>query len=98
MGQTAEQSSLILRMLAEFPYLPSPLNVIDVALELANLGPDDVFADLGCGDGVVLTRTAERFAVFCMGFDIDRRLVKMPRVCKSRWAWAHGLFDRINYM
>jgi len=69
--------SSVLRTLLEFPYLPSPLSVIDSALNLAKLGSSDVFADLGCGDGVVLIRAAARFGVFSVGFEIDRRLVNI---------------------
>ena len=46
----------IARILSEFPYLRSPLHVIDRALEAADLSRNDVFVDLGCGDGVVLIR------------------------------------------
>jgi len=71
------RSSSLLRMLLEFPYLPSPLSVIDSALNLAKLSSTDIFADLGCGDGVVLIRAAERFGVFSVGFEIDRRFVNI---------------------
>ena len=73
-------SSLLLNMLREFPYLPSPLSVINAALNLANFRLDDVFADLGCGDGTVLIRAAERFEVFSVGFEIDSKLVNIARV------------------
>ncbi|MEM2995534.1 MAG: class I SAM-dependent methyltransferase [Candidatus Bathyarchaeia archaeon] len=66
-------------MLCEFPYLPSSLSVIDVALNLADFKPNDVFADLGCGDGAVLIRAAKRFGVFSVGFEVDRKLVVAAR-------------------
>jgi 16S rRNA G966 N2-methylase RsmD len=72
-------SSLLLKMLKEFPYLPSPLSVIDVALNLADFMSDDVFADLGCGDGTVLIRAASQFGVFSVGFEIDSKLVDIAR-------------------
>ncbi|MEM2971433.1 MAG: methyltransferase domain-containing protein [Candidatus Bathyarchaeia archaeon] len=71
--------SLLLKMLCEFPYLQSSLSVIDVALNLADFKPNDVFADLGCGDGAVLIRAAERFGVFSVGFEVDRKLVVAAR-------------------
>jgi len=67
----------VLRMLLEFPYLPTPLSVIDLALNLARLSSDDILTDLGCGDGIVLIRAAARFGVFSVGFEIDRRLVNI---------------------
>ena len=67
------------RILFEFPYLCSPLEVIDKALEAADMSRDDLFVDLGCGDGTVLLRAAERFRVFSVGFEIDPALVKIAR-------------------
>jgi SAM-dependent methyltransferase len=87
--------NLLLRMLLEFPYQPSPLPVIDAALDLARLGPDDVFADLGCGDGVVLIRAAGRFGVFSVGFEIDRRLVDIA-LKKSKAAGLSNLIEIVN--
>ncbi|MGQ9479017.1 MAG: SAM-dependent methyltransferase [Thermoproteota archaeon] len=65
----------ISRMLSELPYLPSPIQAIDAALDLADIRSGDVFADLGCGDGYVLIRVAERFNVFSVGFELDPRLI-----------------------
>ncbi len=70
---------LISHMLGEFPYLPSPIEVVDVALELAELNPKDVLADLGCGDGNALLRAAEKYEVFSVGFELDCRLINIAR-------------------
>jgi precorrin-6B methylase 2 len=67
-------------MLQEFPYLPSPLSVVDAALDLAEFKPNDVFVDLGCGDGTVLIRAAERFGVFSVGFEVNSRFVKLAQM------------------
>ena len=69
----------IVRILSEFPYLRSPIQVIDRALEAAELDGKEVFADLGCGDGAVLLRAAERFRVFSVGFEINPMLVQIAR-------------------
>lgn len=74
------QLNLIQRMLQDFPYLPSPLSVVDAALDLAEPKPNEVLADLGCGDGTVLIRAAERFGVFNVGFEIDSKLVKIAKM------------------
>jgi SAM-dependent methyltransferase len=86
--------TLILRMLLEFPYLPSSLPVIDAALDLAGFSSSDVFADLGCGDGIVLAKAAEKFRVFSVGFEIDRRLINIARE-KVKAAGFGGLVDVI---
>jgi 16S rRNA A1518/A1519 N6-dimethyltransferase RsmA/KsgA/DIM1 with predicted DNA glycosylase/AP lyase activity len=65
----------LIRELLNFPFLPTPPTVIDTALDLFHLKEDEVFADLGCGEGNVLIRVAERFNGFCVGFEIDYRLL-----------------------
>jgi len=82
----------LVRILSEFPYLRSPLKVIDKALEIANISENDVFADLGCGDGAVLLRAAERFRVFSVGFEINPALVQIAR----RRVRSAGLQDLID--
>ena len=82
----------IARILSEFPYLRSPIHVIDKALEIADLSRKDVFADLGCGDGAVLLRAAEKFGVFSVGFEIDPVFVQIA----SRRAKSAGLQDLID--
>ena len=82
----------IVKFLSEFPYLCSPIEVIDRALEIADLSRKDVFADLGCGDGAVLMRAAERFGVFCVGFEINPMLVQMAK----RRIKSAGLQDLID--
>ena len=52
-------NSWLLRMLLDYPFLPTPLSVIDAALELITLDEGDVFADLGCGEGTVLIQAAK---------------------------------------
>ncbi len=65
----------LLRELLDFPFLPSPVAVIDAALDTVTLEADAFFADLGCGDAAVLIRAAQKSRVFCVGFDIDHRLL-----------------------
>ncbi len=86
---------ILLRMLLEFPYLATPLPVIDAALDSAKFRSGEIFADLGCGDGVVLIRAAERFGVFSVGFEIDRRLVMIAKE-NARSAGFRNLIDVIE--
>jgi len=47
-GNPAEdRENIVSRMLSDFPYLPSPFQVVDAALELAEPGSRDVLLDLG---------------------------------------------------
>jgi 16S rRNA A1518/A1519 N6-dimethyltransferase RsmA/KsgA/DIM1 with predicted DNA glycosylase/AP lyase activity len=50
----------------------SPREVIDTAIELLALGPDDTCFDIGCGDGRFLLRAAEITQVHkVVGIEID---------------------------
>jgi SAM-dependent methyltransferase len=69
----------IIRRLVEFPYLPSPTSVIKAALSMVEIKPHEVFADLGCGDGAVLTEVAKRFGVFCVGLEVNPALAMLAR-------------------
>ena len=73
------------------PYLPTPAGIIDALLDLAGAGPDDMVADLGCGDGRVLIRAAGRGAR-AVGVERDPTLAGAAR----RAAQAAGVADRVE--
>ncbi len=57
------------------PYVPSPIDVVKSMLKLAEVGPDDVVYDLGCGDGRILFTAVEDFGVKkAVGFDLNANL------------------------
>ncbi|MEM3701011.1 MAG: methyltransferase domain-containing protein [Candidatus Bathyarchaeia archaeon] len=95
MEQGNTHSSLIQRRLQEFPYLPSPISVVDAALDLAEFKPNEVFVDLGCGDGTVLIRAAERFGIFTVGFEIDSKLVKIAKI-KAKTSGLKNLIEIVH--
>ncbi len=45
------------------PYVPVRKEVIPLILDVLELGPDDVFYDLGCGDGRVAIYAAKHYGV-----------------------------------
>ena len=51
------------------PLVRTPTELLDAALQLAGVTATDVLADLGCGDGRMLLRTAQRGAR-AIGFDV----------------------------
>ena len=52
-------------------FVPTPQEVVDKMLELADVRPGEVVYDLGCGDGRIPVTAAKRFGVKAWGFDIN---------------------------
>jgi Mycolic acid cyclopropane synthetase len=60
-------------------YVPTPQEVVDRMLELAELRKGDLLYDLGSGDGRIVITAARRYGVNAVGFEIDPGLVKNSR-------------------
>jgi trans-aconitate methyltransferase len=60
-------------------YEPTSPEIVDAMLRLADVGPQDVVYDLGCGDGRIVVAAAQRFGARGVGIDIDPQ-----RVAESR--------------
>jgi SAM-dependent methyltransferase len=61
------------------PYVPTPQEVVDRILRLAEVRDGDVVYDLGSGDGRIVITAAARYGVKAVGFEIDASLVKTSR-------------------
>ncbi|UCG57160.1 MAG: alkaline phosphatase family protein [Phycisphaerales bacterium] len=57
-------------------FVPTPQEVVDKMLELAQVTKDDVLYDLGCGDGRIVVTAAKRYGCKAVGYDIDPKRVK----------------------
>ena len=57
-------------------YVPTPQDVVDKMLELAQVKKDDLVYDLGLVDGRIVVTAAKRFGCRAVGFDIDPRRVE----------------------
>jgi tRNA G37 N-methylase Trm5 len=57
-------------------FVPTPQEVVDRMLELADVKKDDVVYDLGCGDGRIVVTAAKKYGCKAFGFDIDPDRVK----------------------
>jgi tRNA G37 N-methylase Trm5 len=58
------------------PYVPTPQDVVDRMLELAEVKKDDVIYDLGSGDGRIVVTAAKKYGVKAIGFEIDPQRIK----------------------
>ena len=64
----------------EVPFVPTPPEVIDRMLELAEVKKGDVVYDLGSGDGRIVIRAAKKYGVRGVGIEIDPDLVRRSRL------------------
>jgi SAM-dependent methyltransferase len=55
----------------DVPFVPTPTEVVDEMLRLADIKAGDVLYDLGCGDGRIVIAAAKRYGIKAVGIDID---------------------------
>lgn len=58
------------------PYVPTPQDVVDRMLVLAQVSGSDVVYDLGCGDGRIPISAARQYGARGVGVDIDPRRIE----------------------
>jgi predicted RNA methylase len=63
----------------DVPYVPTDEAVVAAMLRFANVGPDDVVYDLGCGDGRIVIAAAKQRGARGVGVDIDPLRVRESR-------------------
>ncbi len=52
-------------------FVPTPYEVVEKMLELAEVKRSDLLYDLGCGDGRIVITAAKKYGCKCVGYDID---------------------------
>ena len=53
------------------PWVPSSMQIVNRMMELAEVNPDDVVYDLGCGDGRIILTAGLRYHARAVGIEID---------------------------
>ncbi len=75
-------------------YEPTPPDVVEVMLRLANVKADDLVYDLGCGDGRIVITAVRQFGARGVCVDIDPQ-----RIAESQEnARAAGATDHIRFL
>ncbi|MBN1632255.1 MAG: class I SAM-dependent methyltransferase [Thermoleophilia bacterium] len=74
-------------------YVPTPQDVVEEMLKLAEVGPGDVVYDLGCGDGRLVITAAKQFGARGVGIDINPERIK-ESLDNAR---AAGVMDRVEF-
>jgi SAM-dependent methyltransferase len=57
-------------------YVPTPQNVVDAMLKMANVTANDVVYDLGSGDGRIPITAAQKYGARAVGIDINPERIK----------------------
>ena len=60
------------------PWVPSSLSTVRQMLDLAEVKPDELVYDLGCGDGRIIVTAALRYQAQAVGIELD----------PFRWLWC----------
>ncbi len=89
-----EDPPLTAQELKVSPYMPTPQEVVVAMLHAANVGPDDVLYDLGCGDGRIVVTAAKQFGARATGVDINPQLLREAQA-HARQA---GVTDRVQFL
>ncbi|MDQ2078218.1 cyclopropane-fatty-acyl-phospholipid synthase family protein [Marinimicrobium sp. ABcell2] len=78
----------------DVPYVPTPPEVVDRMLEMAEVQPDDFLVDLGSGDGRIVIAAARDYGVRnALGIDLDPERVSEAR----QNARAAGVEDQVTF-
>lgn len=75
-------------------YVPTPEPVVEMMMQLAEVGPGDVVYDLGCGDGRLVVAAAKAGARKAVGVDIDPERIAEARANVR----AAGVEDRATIL
>ena len=53
------------------PWVPTTMRMVNKMLTMAEVGPDDLVYDLGCGDGRLVVTAARKYGARAVGIEID---------------------------
>src|SRR5258708_2898008 len=78
----------------DIPYVPTPQNVVDAMLAIADVKPDDILIDLGSGDGRIVLTAAKKYGIRATGIEINPELVRES----EKTAGEIGVADKVRFI
>jgi len=75
-------------------FVPTPQEVVDAMLKMAQVGPNDVLYDLGSGDGRIPITAAKTYGIRAVGIDIDPQRVREA----NEAARVAGVSDKVRFL
>jgi precorrin-6B methylase 2 len=75
-------------------FVPTPQEVVEAMLKVANVGPRDVIYDLGSGDGRIPITAARTVGARGVGIDIDPQRIREA----TENARAAGVADKVKFL
>jgi len=78
----------------DVPYVPTPENVVEKMLDMADVTDEDLVYDLGCGDGRIVIAAAKERGARGVGIDLNRwRIIESIENAR-----AAQVTDRVRFM
>lgn len=75
-GPAIAQQSATASRTPDVIFVPTPQDVVEEMLKIANVGKNDILYDLGSGDGRIPVTAAKKFGIKAVGIDIDPERIK----------------------
>lgn len=80
----------------EIPFVPTPVEIVDRMLEMAEVKTGDIVYDLGSGDGRIVIRAAKKYGARGVGVEMDRELVELSRKKAAEEGVSHLVEFRLE--
>jgi len=78
------------------PYVPTPHDVVERMLELAQVTRKDLVIDLGCGDGRIPIAAAKKYGARGLGVDIDPQRIEEAQAAAKRHGVQHLVIFKLQ--
>lgn len=78
----------------DVPYVPTPQNIVDLMLDMAEVKAGDVVYDLGCGDGRLVITAASQRGATGVGIDLDPARIREA----NENARKAGVSDKVKFI